>query len=178
MNIGEAGRASGVSAKMIRYYEATGLIPQAARSDSGYRTYTDSDVHTLRFVRRARDLGFTVEQISELLSLWRDRSRASADVKRIALDHVAALEAKIAELQGMARTLAALARHCHGNHRAECPILDDLADTDEAPVAPAGRRRPGLFPTAHRRRNEDEPSDRRRIADAGSSRASRSRASR
>lgn len=127
MNIGEAARRSGVSAKMIRYYETIGLIPAAGRSDAGYRNYGDNDVHTLRFIRRARDLGFTVEQMGELLALWRDRSRASAEVKKIALDHVAVLERKIADLQAMARTIGDLAAHCHGDNRPDCPIIDDLA---------------------------------------------------
>lgn len=126
MNIGEAAAASGISAKMIRYYESIGLIGSATRTASGYRVYTDADLHTLRFVRRARDLGFSVEQMHELLALWRDRSRASADVKRIALEHVAELERKAAELHAMADTLKHLARHCHGDARPDCPILADL----------------------------------------------------
>lgn len=129
MNIGEAAEASGVSAKMIRYYEETGLIRKAARSASGYRHYDDADVHTLRFIRRARDLGFSVEQITALLALWRDRSRASADVKAMALEHVAELNRKIADLQSMARTLSSLAKHCGGDNRPDCPIIDDLASS-------------------------------------------------
>lgn len=131
MNIGEAAKASGVSAKMIRYYEATGLISKAGRSDSGYRRYDETDVHTLGFIRRARDLGFSVEQISELLALWRDRSRASAQVKAMALNHVSGLNRKIADLQAMTRTLSTLAKHCDGDHRPDCPILDDLAFGDD-----------------------------------------------
>ncbi|QFI70251.1 Cu(I)-responsive transcriptional regulator [Sinorhizobium alkalisoli] len=127
MNIGDVARASGVSAKMIRYYETIGLIPPASRSQSGYRTYGDNDVHTLRFIRRARDLGFTVEQMGDLLALWRDRSRASAEVKKIALDQVKILERKADELKAMSRTLKHLAAHCHGDARPDCPILDDLS---------------------------------------------------
>ena len=127
MNIGEVARASGVSAKMIRYYEETGLIPKAERSTAGYRHYLESDVHTLRFVRRARDLGFSVEGIAELLALWRDRSRASAQVKALSLAHLATLQRKIADLQAMAATLSALADHCEGDARPDCPIIDDLA---------------------------------------------------
>ncbi len=127
MNIGQAADASGVSAKMIRYYEEIGLIARAERSDSGYRHYGDADVHTLRFIRRARDLGFSVEQISELLALWRDRSRASAQVKVMALEHVAGLKRKIRDLQAMARTLSDLAEHCGGDERPDCPIIEDLA---------------------------------------------------
>ena len=106
MNIGQAAEASGVSAKMIRYYESIGLIAKTVRTQAGYRVYSESDMHNLRFIRRARDLGFSVEQIGELVSLWRDRSRASTDVKRLALDHVAQLERKASELQAMADTLA------------------------------------------------------------------------
>ena len=127
MNIGQASAASGVSRKMIRYYESIGLIASAARTGSGYRIYGDSDVHTLRFIRRARDLGFSVEQIVELLALWRDRDRASSGVKQIALDHVAGLERKVEELHQMIATLRHLADHCHGDDRPDCPIIEDLA---------------------------------------------------
>lgn len=127
MNIGQAAEASGVSAKMIRYYEATGLIPKTVRTEAGYRVYSDNDVHTLRFIRRARDLGFSVEQIADLVSLWRDRQRASKDVKRVAMEHVGVLERKIAELQQMAATLRHLAQHCHGDSRPDCPIIESLA---------------------------------------------------
>jgi Cu(I)-responsive transcriptional regulator len=128
MNIGEAATASGVTAKMIRYYEEIGLIPKVDRTASGYRRYGDSEVHTLRFIRRARDLGFGLEEIADLLALWRDRSRHSADVKRLALAHVEVLRRRIVELEGMARTLSALADCCHGDERPDCPILDELAD--------------------------------------------------
>ena len=127
MNIGMAAKASGVSAKMIRYYEATGLIPQAGRTGSGYRAYTDKDVHKLRFVRRARDLGFSVEQIGTLLKLWEDRSRSSSDVKRVALAHVESLRERALRLEEMAATLQHLADHCRGNDRPDCPIIEELA---------------------------------------------------
>ena len=130
LNIGAAAAASGVSAKMIRHYEDTRLIPKAARTAAGYRIYREADVHALRFVRRARDLGFTTKEIQRLLALWNDRRRASSDVKRLALRHVAQLERKIAELDGMRRALAELARHCHGDHRPHCPILEDLANKE------------------------------------------------
>ncbi len=126
MNIGQAAKQSGISAKMIRYYESIGLIGPAVRTDSGYRVYSDQDLHTLRFVRRARDLGFSVEQMNELLALWKDRSRASADVKRIALEHVDELERKAESLREMAATLKHLAQHCHGDERPDCPILESL----------------------------------------------------
>ncbi len=137
MNIGAAAKASGVSAKMIRYYEETGLIPPAARTDAGYRVYSEQDVHMLRFIRRARDLGFSVEGINELLGLWRDRSRQSADVKRLALAHVADLRRKIAELEEMAATLETLASACHGNARPDCPILSELEAPGEDAKRPA-----------------------------------------
>ena len=127
MNIGTAARHSGVSAKMIRHYEEIGLIPKAARSYSGYRTYTDNDVHTLRFIRQARSLGFSIKQIEQLLGLWRNQRRPSSKVKALALSHIAELNARIAELQAMKRTLQSLAAHCHGDDRPECPILEGLA---------------------------------------------------
>jgi MerR family copper efflux transcriptional regulator len=127
VNIGEASSASGVSAKMIRYYESIGLIRAPLRTDSNYRVYGDDEVHVLRFVKRARTLGFSVEETATLLSLWQDKSRASAEVKTIATDHIVALESKIAELQGMVKTLKHLAHCCGGDNRPDCPILDDLA---------------------------------------------------
>lgn len=127
MNIGEAARASGVSAKMIRYYESIDLIPAPARTAAGYRVYSDQEIHTLRFIRRARDLGFSVGRISQLLTLWQDRTRASADVKRVALSHVDELERKARDLQEMAETLKHLARTCHGDARPDCPIIASLA---------------------------------------------------
>lgn len=140
MNIGEASKATGVSAKMIRYYEQIGLIPKAIRSEAGYRSYGDSDVHSLRFIRRARDLGFPVEQITQLLALWRDRSRASAKVKSVAQKHIADLQARIADLQAMSQTLEHLVAHCHGDDRPECPIIQDLAD-EEAAAKSSGKRK-------------------------------------
>lgn len=127
MRIGEAAEASGVSAKMIRHYEAVGLLPAAARRESGYRDYAEGDVHALRFIRRARDLGFSLAEIAGLLALWGDRNRASAEVKRVALAHVEALEAKARDLSAMAATLRHLAAHCHGDARPDCPILEELA---------------------------------------------------
>ncbi|OWT79893.1 MULTISPECIES: Cu(I)-responsive transcriptional regulator [unclassified Achromobacter] len=126
MNIGQAATATGISAKMIRYYEGIGLIDAAGRTEAGYRVYSEHDLHTLRFIRRARDLGFSIEVMRDLLALWRDRGRASADVKRIALEHVAELERKAAALRQMADTLQHLAAHCHGDQRPDCPIIDEL----------------------------------------------------
>jgi Cu(I)-responsive transcriptional regulator len=126
MNIGEAATRSGVSAKMLRYYEAIGLLPEAQRTAAGYRDYDAKDVHRLRFVRRARDFGFSIEEISNLLALWQDRKRSSKDVKRIALSHVAGLDEKIRHLSEMRDTLKHLAHCCHGDHRPDCPILRDL----------------------------------------------------
>nr|WP_315395797.1 Cu(I)-responsive transcriptional regulator [uncultured Duganella sp.] len=128
MNIGQAASASGVSAKMIRYYESIALIPPGRRSDSGYRIYSDNDLHALRFVKRARTLGFSLDRIRELLSLWQNKERASADVKRIALGHVDELNERIAELTEMRDTLRTLASCCKGNDRPDCPILQSLAE--------------------------------------------------
>lgn len=127
MNIGEAASASGISAKMIRHYESINLIKQSTRTDAGYRTYTNSDLHTLRFIKRGRSLGFSLDQIRDLLSLWNDSHRASADVKAIALTHVNDLEKRIAELSEMRDTLQDLAKSCSGDARADCPILRGLA---------------------------------------------------
>ena len=140
VTIGQAARLTGVSAKMIRWYEETGLLPPAARSGAGYRHYGPADLHTLRFVRRARDLGFRVEAIADLLALWRDRDRPSAGVKAIALGQIADLRRRIGELEGMARTLEHLAEGCGGDERPDCPILDDLAA--DAPPSRRPVRRP------------------------------------
>lgn len=126
-NIGEAAALSGVSAKMIRHYEGIGVIPAAARTFAGYRLYNDSDVHRLRFIKRARALGFAMKEVEQLLGLWGDRSRASAEVKQLARRHADALGERIAEMQAMQRTLQDLARRCHGDDRPDCPILDDLS---------------------------------------------------
>ncbi len=134
MNIGQASVQSGVSAKMIRHYEALGLVPGVTRTAAGYRQYGDATVHTLRFIRRARDLGFDTREIGALLQLWRDKKRASAQVKRIAQRHVVDLGQRIAALQSMQRTLQHLAHHCHGDERPDCPILEDLAG-DASPQA-------------------------------------------
>src|SRR6186997_414761 len=117
LNIGEAAESSGVSAKMIRHYEEIGLVPKPGRTQAGYRVYREADVHRLRFVRRARDLGFSMKEIERLLGLWNNRRRASSEVKRLATQHIADLDRRIAELQAMRRTLAELSRHCHGDHR-------------------------------------------------------------
>lgn len=127
MNIGTAAKRSGVPAKTIRYYEGVGLIPSAGRTAAGYRVYSDADVETLRFIHRARSLGFSVKEVAALLTLWHDRGRASADVRALALDHVAGIDARIAELEGMRRTLMALVDRCAGDDRPDCPILDGLA---------------------------------------------------
>ncbi|MEN6544220.1 Cu(I)-responsive transcriptional regulator [Parvibaculum sp.] len=132
MNIGEVATRSGVPAKTIRYYEEIELIQSATRSANGYRSYTEDAVHTLRFVARARNLGFTVEECRDLIALYRDKARASSDVKRIAEGHIAEIERKIAELRSMRATLADLASRCHGDDRPDCPIIDGLAAADGA----------------------------------------------
>jgi MerR family copper efflux transcriptional regulator len=131
MNIGQASGQSGVSAKMIRYYESIGLMPEAGRTQAGYRVYSERDVHLLRFVRRSRDLGFALDDIRMLLGLWQDDERPSAAVKDIALKHIDELTRKIAELQAMKRSLLHLAEACHGDDRPDCPILDDLSGLDD-----------------------------------------------
>lgn len=127
MNISEAAAASGINSKLLRHYEAIGITPKIARSDSGYRSYSENDIHILRFVRSARKLGFSMKEIKKLVGLWRNRTRESAEVKALALLHVKELEDKIAELGAMAKTLKQLARSCHGDKRPDCPILDALA---------------------------------------------------
>ena len=127
LNIGEAAVRSGVSAKMVRHYESLGLLPRIGRTESGYRQYGDREVHTLRFIRRARGLGFSMAEIADLLKLWQNRRRASADVKRIALAHVADLDQRMSEMAAMRQTLKDLADSCRGDHRPDCPILDGLS---------------------------------------------------
>ncbi|MCD5980827.1 MerR family transcriptional regulator [Pseudomonas savastanoi pv. glycinea] len=127
MNIGQAAKQSGLSAKMIRYYEATGLLQAAHRSDSGYRLYCKDDLHTLAFIKRSRDLGFSLEEVGKLLTLWQDRQRASADVKALAREHIADLNQKIEEMVSLRDTLQELVEHCQGDDRPDCPILKDLA---------------------------------------------------
>jgi len=150
MNIGQAAKASGVSTKMIRYYERIGLISPADRTDSNYRDFAARDVNELRFIRRARNLGFSVEEITKLLSLWRDRTRPSREVKAIAEAHVRDLQGRIAEMQAMADTLSQLAGCCAGDERPDCPILSDLAagpgarsDEDKPRAKTNGLRRHG-----------------------------------
>lgn len=128
MNIGQAAQASGVSAKMIRYYESISLIARADRSDAGYRRYSENEIQTLRFIKRSRDLGFSVERIKTLLGLWEDRDRKSADVKKLARQYIAELDQDIEKLQSIRDQLHLLSNCCHGDSRPECPILDDLAN--------------------------------------------------
>ncbi len=144
MNIGEASKASKVSAKMIRYYEQIGLTPAAHRTDAGYRAYTQSDVHRLHFIRRARDLGFSVAEITDLLGLWNDKSRQSADVKRLAQEHIAELDRRIESMQQMAETLKALILCCAGDERPDCPILHTLEQPDISEGEP--EKRTGAVP--------------------------------
>lgn len=137
VTIGEAARLSGVSAKMVRHYESLGLLSKVARTDSGYRLHTEADVRTLQFIKRGRDLGFSMAEIAELVSLWNNRRRASANVKRIAQKHVDELHQRIEAMQAMQRTLSGLLDHCHGDDRPDCPILDDLAGAPAPAPAPA-----------------------------------------
>ena len=134
--IGVAAQRAGISARMVRHYESLGLISGVARTDSGYRQYTEADIHALQFIRRSRDLGFSMQEIGELLALWHDRSRASSQVKRIAQHHIDDLSERIAAMQAMQRTLQTLVSCCKGNDRPDCPILDDLAQVGGA-AAPA-----------------------------------------
>jgi len=127
LNIGDAARASGVTAKMIRHYESIGLVKEPRRTESGYRLYSEQDVRVLQFIHRGRALGFSLDQIRDLLALWEDKHRASADVRAMAQAHIAELNRKIAEMEAMRRTLESLAASCHGDARSDCPILDDLA---------------------------------------------------
>jgi len=127
LNIGRAADASGVSAKMIRHYEDIGLIPRARRTEAGYRTYSGNEIHELRFIKQARNLGFSTKQIAQLLKLWRDRRRPSGKVKQLTLEHIRELDEKIREMQAMKATLEHLAQHCHGDDRPDCPILEELA---------------------------------------------------
>ncbi len=130
MNIGEAAKSSGVSAKMIRHYESVGLLPPASRTDAGYRQYGDKDVRTLQFIRRSRDLGFSIEEIRGLVDLWQDQSRPSREVKALAKQHLDFLDKKLEELQSMKHALAHLVSCCHGDERPDCPILEGLAGNE------------------------------------------------
>ena len=143
MNIGEAAKTSGVSTKMIRHYEEVGLIPAAARTDAGYRQYGDADVHTLRFVRHARDLGFSIAEIGELVGLWHNRKRPSRQVKALAQAHIRELDHKARELFAMKVTLEHLVHRCHGDDRPDCPILETLAS--DSPDSASGMRKGAKF---------------------------------
>ena len=148
MNIGEAAKSSGVSAKMIRHYESLGLFPQASRTESGYRQYTDKEIGTLRFIRQSRDLGFSLEQIRELLGLWQNRRRSSRQVRALAQAHLEELDAKLRELQEMKATLEHLVHCCHGDDRPDCPIIESLESNGPQVAHPAPA---GLQPGRHRR---------------------------
>ena len=146
MNIGQASRATGVSTKMIRYYESVGLIRPADRTDSNYRDFGERDINELRFIRRSRDLGFSVDEIGRLLSLWRDHDRPSREVKAIAEKHVADLDARIAQMQQMADALRGLAECCVGDDRPDCPILVDLSERESGSFHAGGRVSPSRPP--------------------------------
>lgn len=151
MNIGQAAQASGVTAKMIRYYESIGLMPPSPRSEAGYRRYGEQDLHLLRFIRQARRLGFGIDQIRQLLALWQDRDRSSAQVKALAQSHVDELNQRIGELVAMRDTLSHLAKHCHGDDRPDCPILEGIAAAglSSAPNPKADGSSEGASPCAH-----------------------------
>jgi MerR family copper efflux transcriptional regulator len=154
LNIGQAAQASGVSAKMIRHYEGVGLLPEAARSEAGYRQYTERDVRTLQFVRHARALGFSIDEIRDLLSLWQDRQRPSRLVRSLAQAHLDQIGAKLRELQAIQATLQHLVHCCHGDDRPECPIIDSLADPHDGPaVTPTAATRPTVAPARARPRS-------------------------
>ena len=140
MNIGQASRRSGLSAKMLRYYESIGLLAPASRGENGYRRYSEEDIHRLAFIKRSRDLGFSLEEVGRLLALWHDRQRASADVKALAASHVTALEQRIRELSELRDTLQRLVDSCHGDERPDCPILSSLGNTDCCGATP-GRQK-------------------------------------
>ena len=152
-NIGEAARLSGVSAKMVRHYESLGLLPAVSRTDAGYRQYTEREVHTLRFVKRSRDLGFSMSEIAELLALWQDQGRSNSEVRSIALKQLAELEQRMTEMGAMKRTLEYLVAGCHNDQRPECPILDELATGEDPPRGKkfAGRKalRVGALRSVH-----------------------------
>jgi Cu(I)-responsive transcriptional regulator len=141
LDIGQATQATGVSVKMIRHYEEIGLLRNVARTAANYRLYSEQHLHTLRFIKRSRTLGFSIDEIRELLSLWQDRRRSSASVKKIAARHVEELQGKIAELQSMVSTLQHLTHCCAGDARPDCPILDDLAGAADAPATPGASRK-------------------------------------
>ena len=139
MNIGEAAEKAGVTPKMVRHYESLGLLPKVHRTESGYRVYGEPEVHTLRFIKRSRDLGFSIPEISELVKLWQDRRRPSSSVKKVAAAHLAELDRKLAEMQSMRKTLSHLVHCCQGDERPECPILEDLG---QAPPVQAAKKAP------------------------------------
>jgi len=144
MNIGQAAEATGVSAKMIRHYESVALLPPAQRTDAGYRQYGERDLHTLRFIRRSRDLGFSIDEIRGLLGLWQDRERTSRQVKVLAQSHIDDLDRKVRELLEMKATLETLVHCCRGDERPDCPIIEELARDAPVPAKGAGPRRDTL----------------------------------
>lgn len=135
MNIGEASKKAKVTPKMVRHYESLGLLPKVHRTESGYRVYTDSEVHTLRFIKRSRDLGFSMAEIAELVALWQNRRRPSSSVKQVASAHLAELDRKIKEMDAMRKTLTHLIHCCHGDDRPDCPILEDLGSSASPAIA-------------------------------------------